>query len=113
MAKKYDVVATIGKYEKDGQTKYISRNVGAVIETQHGLSIKMDASFNPAGCQITEDGKIWLKLFEPRDNSQGQKQSGYSQSGGGGEAHSGGFGSGVSYDDLDDSIPFISRWGMY
>ena len=30
MAKhKYDVVATVGKYEKNGETKYISRKVGA------------------------------------------------------------------------------------
>lgn len=75
MGKKYDVVCTIGTYEKDGQKKYISRNVGAVIETQHGLSIKLDACFNPAGCQITEEGSIWLKLFEPKENNQQPQQN--------------------------------------
>lgn len=68
MAKlKYDVVATVGQYEKDGQTKYISRKVGAVIQTDKGFRLKMDAFFNPAGCRIEADGSIWLAFFEPRE----------------------------------------------
>ena len=76
MAKhKYDVVATVGKYEKNGETKYISRKVGAVIQTDKGFRMKMDAFFNPAGCKVDEDGSIWLALFEPReDQQQGQPQ---------------------------------------
>ncbi|UVO19553.1 hypothetical protein [Stutzerimonas stutzeri] len=75
MSKRYDVVATIGQYEKDGQTKYVTRNVGAVIQTQKGFRLKLDASFNPAGCQRSEDGGVWLALFEPRDDQQqGQPQ---------------------------------------
>lgn len=76
MAKhKYDVVATVGKYEKNGETKYISRKVGAVIQTDKGFRMKMDAFFNPAGCKVDEDGSIWLALFEPRDEQQqGQPQ---------------------------------------
>jgi len=71
MAKlKYDVVATVGKYEKNGETKYISRKVGAVIQTDKGFRMKMDAFFNPAGCKVDEDGSIWLALFEPRDDQQ-------------------------------------------
>lgn len=73
MSKKYDVVATIGHYMAGSDKKYISRNVGSVIETQHGLSITLDACFNPAACPITEDGKIWLKLFEPREKDAAQK----------------------------------------
>lgn len=99
MAKKYDIVATIGKYEKDGETKYINRNVGAVLETQHGLSIVLDASFNPAGCPITEDGKVWLKLFEPRDDNQKaatqQRQTSQAQAEAG---------------MLDDDIPFSNPY---
>ena len=68
MAKQYDVVATTGTYVKDGQTKYLTKNVGEIIETKNGLALKMDATFNPAGCKITDDGKIWLKLFEPREH---------------------------------------------
>lgn len=64
--RKYDVVATTGSYEKDGQTKYLSKNVGTVIETQKGLRLKLDASFNPAGLQATQDGSVWLALFEPK-----------------------------------------------
>lgn len=73
MSKKYDVVATIGHYMAGNEKKYISRNVGAVIETQHGLSITLDACFNPAGCPVSDDGKIWLKLFEPRDKDAAQQ----------------------------------------
>jgi hypothetical protein len=68
MAKKFDVVATTGFYMKDGVKKYINKNVGSVIETEHGLSIKLDASFNPSALQRTDDGMVWLKLFEPKEN---------------------------------------------
>src|SRR3546814_5726238 len=75
MAKhKYDVVATVGKYEKNGETKYISRKVGAVIQTDKGFRMKMDAFFNPAGCKVDEDGSIWLALSEPRDDQQQTQQ---------------------------------------
>lgn len=76
MSKRYDVVATIGQYEKDGQTKYVTRNVGAVIQTSKGFRLKLDASFNPAGCPRSDDGGVWLALFEPRDDQQqGQQQA--------------------------------------
>ena len=64
--KQFDVVATIGTYEKAGEKKYISKNVGSVIQTKHGLRLKLDASFNPAGCPRDDDGGVWLALFEPR-----------------------------------------------
>lgn len=69
MAKVYDVVATVGTYEKNGEKKYLTKNVGEVIDTKHGLAMKIDATFNPAGCAKTDDGKVWLKLFEPRQDS--------------------------------------------
>jgi len=86
MPVKYHVVATLGTYEKDGQKKYISKNVGSVIETKHGFRLKIDASFNPAGCPRDEDGSVWLALFEPkpRDNQQqSQGQQGYNPNSGG------------------------------
>ena len=82
MAKMYDVVATTGTYEKDGKKKYISRNVGSIIETRHGIRQKMEASFNPAGCPRDEDGYVWLALFEPSDNSQRQQNPQQNQGGG-------------------------------
>lgn len=66
MAKIYDAVVTIGTYHVNGETKYVTRNIGSVIETRNGLALVMDASFNPAGAVRTEDGKVWVKLFEPR-----------------------------------------------
>jgi len=64
-----DLVATIGTYEKDGQKKYLSRKVGTMIETKNGPRMKLDASFNPAGCPRDEDGSIWIAIFDqkPRD----------------------------------------------
>lgn len=98
MAKVYDVVATTGTYVKDGVTKYLSKNVGEVIETKNGLAIKMDATFNPAGCTKTDDGKVWLKLFEPRESGQ---QSGQQSGQGRAPAKS------APMDDFsDDSLPF-------
>lgn len=97
MAKhKYDVVATVGKYEKNGETKYISRKVGAVIQTDKGFRMKMDAFFNPAGCKVDEDGSIWLALFEPRDDqqqAQPQQPAARQQPA-------------PDYDSFDDDIPF-------
>lgn len=109
MSKKYDVVATVGRYEKDGQTKYITRNVGSVIQTQKGFRLALDASFNPAGCKVEEDGKVWLALFEPkpRDNQQGgygntdQQRDNYSQNYRPAD-QGGGFGGGQE----EGSIPF-------
>lgn len=68
MSKTYDVVATIGTYEKDGEKKYVTRNVGAIIETAKGPRLKLDSCFNPAGCQRSEDGGVWLALFEPKQD---------------------------------------------
>lgn len=100
MAKVYDVVATVGTYMKGEERKYLTKNVGEVIDTKHGLALKMDATFNPAGCTKTDDGKIWLKLFEPRQDSgqqSGQGRAATAQS----APASGGFD-----DDFGDSIPF-------
>lgn len=64
---KYDVIATVGKYQKDGQTRYLTKNVGRVLTLNNGqVKLLLDASFNPAGCERGEDGKVWLSLFEPK-----------------------------------------------
>ena len=99
MSKRYDVVATIGQYEKDGQTKYVTRNVGAVIQTQKGFRLKLDASFNPAGCQRSEDGGVWLALFEPRDDQQQPQQQAPRQAQRSQQA--------APPDDFDSEIPFL------
>lgn len=99
MSKRYDVVATIGQYEKDGQTKYVTRNVGAVIQTQKGFRLKLDASFNPAGCPRSDDGGVWLALFEPRDDQQQPQQQAPRQAQRSQQA--------APPDDFDQDIPFI------
>ena len=76
MCIKYEICAKLGTYEKNGEAKNRYKQVGKIIETQNGLSMTMDASFNPAGVERNEDGSIWLSLFEPRGNQQnGQRQS--------------------------------------
>lgn len=72
---KYDVVATVGTYEKDGQKKYITRQVGQILDTKNGPKLLLDATFNPAGCHKGEDGKVWLALFEPKVKEPGKTQS--------------------------------------
>lgn len=97
MAKKYDVVATIGSYEKDGQTKYVNRNVGAIIQTDKGFRLALDATFNPAGCGKDNNGRVWLSLFEPRQDQATQNQPNRPQQN---------QQPAPSMDDFDDDIPF-------
>ena len=66
MAKKYDIVAILGEYEKDGEKKKRYKNVGFVNENKEGhLSIKLDHLVT-----VDDDGKTvsWFGLFEPRDS---------------------------------------------
>lgn len=74
MSVRYDVVATVGQYEKDGQIKYLTRKVGVVVNTQKGFRLKLDSTFNPAGCPRGDDGGVWLALFEPKDDQQKPQQ---------------------------------------
>lgn len=73
-----DIVATIGTYQRNGETKYVTRKVGALIDTSKGLRIKLDASFNPAGCKRDEDGGVWLAIFDQRerDDVRGNQDGG-------------------------------------
>lgn len=74
MTKRYDLVATIGSYEKDGETKYLSDNAGTLIVMDDGkMFIKMKPSFNPAGCNRDKEGKVSLAVFEqkPKDSKAG------------------------------------------
>ena len=80
--KKYDVVATTGTYQKDGETKYLTDNIGVILQTDKGFRLKLKASFNPAGCKIDDDGYIWCALFEPRPKDDTQRQAHHNQTGG-------------------------------
>lgn len=85
---KKDIVATLGTYQKDGQTKYVSRTVGVLMETDKGFSIKLDATFNPAGCVRKEDGSVWLMCFDQKD--KGTPRESVKQ----------------LHEEFDDTIPF-------
>ena len=69
-----DIVATIGNYEKGGKKQYVTRKVGVLMQTDKGPRIKLDASFNPAGCLRGEDGGVWLALFDPKPRDQKPSQ---------------------------------------
>lgn len=70
MAKKFDIVAVTGTYEKDGETRKRYKNVGFVNENKEGhLSIKMDHLVT-----VDDDGKTvnWFGLFEPKPKEEDQ-----------------------------------------
>jgi len=63
MPKKYDVVASLGEYQKDGETKRKYANVGLVIEKDGKFYLKMThpVTVNDAGGVVN-----FFSLFEPR-----------------------------------------------
>ena len=65
MAKKFDVVAIVGEYQKDGETKKRYKNVGMVNENDKGnLSLLLTHPIT-----IDDEGKVvqWLGLYESKD----------------------------------------------
>jgi hypothetical protein len=107
-----DIVATIGTYQKDGETKYVTRKVGQMVETKHGPRIKLDASFNPAGCRRDEDGAVWLAIFDQRERDEPQRGGGPVQQRG--EAPKPARGTPAQAESFeDDEIPFITNRGKW
>jgi len=71
MAKKYDIVAKIGEYHSNGETKNRYLNVGAVMTGEHGPYMLLNKTFNPAGVPgDPHKDSILLSLFEPRDKPE-------------------------------------------
>jgi hypothetical protein len=62
MKKKYDLVATIGKYKnRDGEEKKRYTNVGSVFEDDEGrISIKLDT------IPVTPEWSGWLSCYVPK-----------------------------------------------
>lgn len=59
MKKKYDAVVTTGKYtDRDGKEKNRYLTVGAVLESDKGLSLKLEAL--PVGFNG------WINFYEPK-----------------------------------------------
>lgn len=97
-----DIVATIGVYERDGKKQYVTRKVGVMMQTDKGPRIKLDASFNPAGCMRSDDGGVWLALFypKPRDHQQAPQQKQQPRTTSRPEPTA------PQFDDFDQDIPF-------
>jgi len=70
MKKKYDAVATVGKYtNKDGDEKKRYLNVGTVFENEEGrLSMKLEAL--PIGTEWTG----WVSFYEPKGNDDSTRK---------------------------------------
>jgi len=62
MSKKYDVVAIVGKYQKDGQEKNVYRNVGEIFNSGDRFFLKMNQ------IPFDDDGKTvnFFSLYEPK-----------------------------------------------
>jgi len=76
MNKKYDAVATVGKYTaKDGTEKKRYLTVGAVFENDKGaLSLKLD------GMPVSPEWSGWISFYDPKPynaapNSHNQSKS--------------------------------------
>lgn len=68
MKKLYDVVAKVGEYQKDGDTKARWQTVGAVLEGENGPFMLLAKWFNPAGVIDAKGGEsVMLSLFQPKE----------------------------------------------
>jgi len=57
---KYDVVANIGTYTKDGEEKTRYMNCGIVVQNGDNFSMKLNA------VPVTPDWSGWFSLFKPK-----------------------------------------------
>jgi len=95
MPKTHDIVAVVGEYEKDGQTKPKYKNCGAVIEKNGKMYIKLDA------IPIAEQGSWngWFQCFTPKPPHEVAQSTARQQARSGAGLHN-------PADDFDDSLPF-------
>ena len=92
MIKKYDIVATVGTYQKDGETKNRFKNVGVVMEKDGKPFILLDRIFNPAGLpNHNNKSTVLLSLYESKDK---------------GSDYNAGLQAKNNTNNLDDEIPF-------
>ena len=98
MAKR--IVAKVGSYEKNGETKNRYQEIGVILENSNGEYVLLDPTVDLAGVMMLQriasgkGEKVICSIFtdEPRTNSP-QSNEGY---GAGGQPSR----------DLDDEIPF-------
>jgi hypothetical protein len=96
MIKKYDIVATVGTYQKGGETKNRFKNVGVMMEKDGKPFLLLERTFNLAGLPNPQ-GKdtVLLSLYEPKDKGSDYNQ-GLQQKGNVADSNN----------DLSDEIPF-------
>jgi len=91
--KKYDLVVKVGEYQKDGQTKSKTKNIGSVIENDTGMYIIMDRTFNPAGVPNPDNKEgLFVSMYEVKPSNTQQSYSSKANE--------------HVVEDLDDEIPF-------
>ena len=99
------LVAKVGEYEKDGQTKGRYVTLGVILRNDNGEYAILDPSVNIAGCLTQQNmtnhkagrrtgDKLMVSIFDD-DNREGQ---------------SGGGNGGGAGPDLSDEIPFGPEW---
>ena len=62
---KYDIVAKVGEYQKNGETKAKYQNVGVVMEKDGKPFILLNRTFNPAALDAGKES-VLLSLYEPK-----------------------------------------------
>lgn len=75
--KLYDIAAKTGEYTKNGETKARWQTVGTVLETDRGMMLLLDRTFNPAGMPMSDRGdpsQVMLSLFEPKQQQPQQRR---------------------------------------
>lgn len=72
MKKVFNLAAKVGEWTNaQGEVKSRYKNVGSVMEGEHGQFILLDKTFNPAGIVSQKDSVI-ISMFEPKENNQQQ-----------------------------------------
>ncbi len=74
-----DIVAKVGSYEKDGQTKNRYTKIGVIRENQYGEYLMLDPEINLAGVLIKQrladpkaGGMVMCSIFDRDDSKQAQ-----------------------------------------
>ena len=69
MKKVYDLAIKNGSYEKNGETKFKYLNVGCVMQSDKGMFILLEKTFNPAGVSIgsKDSTSVLISIFEPKN----------------------------------------------
>lgn len=99
------LMAKVGTYEKDGQTKGRYVEVGVIMENQNGEYALFDPSVNLAGVLMQQHAmaqqtggrsgdRVMVSIFDNNRDNRGGGQSGGQQS------------QGQASRELDDEIPF-------